>query len=385
MEWVPAERDTENLRVFTFSLNGVSVWSNGCRHTVLHNVETRCCVITQSTKITKYPHLETTFTPSAVWSSFDSNILSAVPGPDNGTRVPPGSWLIRTGLTVKHARMWLVVKFKLVVKPTARWDLEGHSTTSVKASRRCQTAIISQSARSVRSPERQNRANQTFQEVNSRRGETFNATFTSSTSLKHVGQSSKKSVCKTGAHSQLGAHGFDFVSLPVSSRAYFCCLAGVWYHRAEVNQQPPKSCKLFCPFTALNPAGRVTFMWHCMNHDQITSGNLGNTPIRSSSARLDPPVSNTIRLKTLAKSQHDTWLAYSWKRSFNGWQEVSTVFTHSTGTCRLFQSDISYNLTKPLKGKWAKWGRVKRGSLAAKEEKQSSLERRGFSTIAVVL
>lgn len=92
--------------------------------------------------------------------------------------------------------MCLVVKFKLVVEPTARWNLEGHSTTSVKASRRCQTAIISQSTRSVRSPERQNRANHTFQEGRSRKGETFNATFTSSTSLKHVGQSSNESVCK---------------------------------------------------------------------------------------------------------------------------------------------------------------------------------------------
>lgn len=301
------------------------------------------------------------------------------------TRVPPGSWLIRTVfLSNMHGCvLWFI--FKLVVKPTARWDLEGHSTTSVKASRRCQTAIISQSARSVRSPERHNRANHTIQAGKSRRGETFNPTFTASTSLKHVEQSSNKSAWKQAPiHSWVLTDStlFHFLSVHehISVALQGC---GITEHKLINNLPNPASYSALSPLWILQ--GRVTFMWHCMNHNQITSGNLGNTQIRSSSAWFDPPVSNAIRLKTPAKSQHDTWLAYSWKCSFNVWQEVSTVFTHSTGTCRLFQSNISYNLTKPLKGKWAKWGRVKRGSVAAEQEKQSSLEQRGISTIAVVL
>lgn len=236
--------------------------------------------------------METTFTPSAVWSSFDSNILSAVPGQDNGTRVPPCSWLICTVFKVMHVSV-------LWSNSNSSWNQQpdGTSKGTARPTSRppgdARLLLLASPQRSVRSPERQNRANHTFQEGKSRRGETFTATFTALTSRKYVGQSWNKPVCKQAPiHSWVLTDSTLFRFLSVRGH-----ISAALQGCGEVNQQPPKSCKLFCPFTALDPAGTVTFMSHWRpNYVWWPRQTCRSAPRL---ARFDLPVTAAIRLKNL--------------------------------------------------------------------------------------
>lgn len=268
-------------------------------------------------------------------------------------------------ITVKHARKCVVAKLKLLLKPTA-------SMTS----RRCATTIISQSEKEC--------------EVIRKTIKTVPTThFIYCIKLS---KTEFEPVCKQAPiHSSVPTDSTLFHYLTVRehvSAALQGC--GVTEQKWTNNLPNPVSHSVsYSAVYSFRSCRNSHFYATLMNHDQMMSGDLGKQADLPPLGVVWSACHRRDQIKTLTKSYRNTWLAYSWKRSFNGWQEVSLCLhaaqAHSEAKRRLFQSHVSYNLIQPLKEKWAKWGKVKRGSVAAKQEKQSSREQPSFSTISVVL